>query len=90
MNIVRGRHTIKLGGQVRWSEFNIFQVSRPRGNFSFNGRFTQNPADRSGTGSPLADMLIGLPTSSLIDSLPYFGNRQHVMGAFVQDDFKVS
>jgi Carboxypeptidase regulatory-like domain/TonB dependent receptor len=90
VNIVRGRHTIKVGGQVRWSEFNIFQVSRPRGNFSFNGRFTQNPADRSGTGSSLADMLLGLPTSSLIDSLPYFGNRQHVIAAFVQDDFKVS
>jgi Carboxypeptidase regulatory-like domain/TonB dependent receptor len=90
VNIIRGRHTIKVGGEVRWSQFNIFQVARPRGNFSFNGRFTQNPADRSGTGSPLADMLLGLPTSSLIDSLTYFGNRQHVASVFAQDDYKVT
>jgi Carboxypeptidase regulatory-like domain len=90
LNIVRGKHTIKIGGQVRWSQFNIFQVSHPRGDFNFNGRFTQNPASRSGSGSPLADMLLGLPTSSTISSLTYFGNRQRVLGAFVQDDFKIT
>lgn len=90
VNKIHGQHSIKLGGQVRWSQFNIFQVPDPRGAFSFNGRFTQNPAARSGTGSALADMLLGLPSTSVISSLMTLGNRQHVLSAFVQDDFKVS
>ncbi|MGE5327159.1 MAG: TonB-dependent receptor domain-containing protein, partial [Deltaproteobacteria bacterium] len=90
LSLIRGRHSLKAGGQVRWSQFNIFQVSRPRGNFSFNGRFTQNPESRSGTGSPLADMLLGLPSSSTISSLLDLGNRQQVYSMFVEDNWKVT
>ncbi len=90
VSIIRGRHSIRLGGTMRWSEFNIFQVSRPRGNFNFSGQFTRNPAAPDGTGTSLADMLLGLPSFSNISSLMDLGNRQRVFGAFVQDDFKVS
>ena len=90
LSLMRGRHSMKVGGEVRWDEFNIFQVSRPRGNFNFNGLFTRNPADPSGTGSSLADMLLGLPSFANISSLMDLGNRQHVLGMFLQDDIKVS
>jgi outer membrane receptor protein involved in Fe transport len=90
VSIIRGRHSIRLGGQLRWSEFNIFQVSRPRGNFNFSGQFTQDPAASDATGSSLADMLLGVPSFSNISSLMDLGNRQHVFGAFVQDDFKLT
>ncbi|HZU27327.1 MAG TPA: TonB-dependent receptor [Bryobacteraceae bacterium] len=89
LNLVRGRHTIKLGFEMRWSQYNIFQVPSPRGAFTFTGQFTQNPADGSG-GSSLADELLGLPVTSTIASLLELGNRQHVPSAYVQDDFKVS
>jgi hypothetical protein len=91
LSLMRNRHSIKLGGGMRWSEFNIFQVSRPRGNFNFNGLFTQDPADtEEGTGSSLADMLLGLPSFANISSLMDLGNRQHVLSVFAQDDIKVS
>jgi hypothetical protein len=90
LSIIRGRHSLKIGGQFRWSQFNIFQVSRPRGNFNFSGQFTLNPAASDGTGISLADMLLGLPSYSNISSLMDLGNRQHVFGGFVQDDFKLS
>ncbi|MFL6350705.1 MAG: TonB-dependent receptor domain-containing protein [Bryobacteraceae bacterium] len=89
LNLVRGGHTIKLGGEIRWSQFNIFQLPAPNGSFSFTGQFTQNPSDGNG-GSSIADELLGLPTSSTISSLLDLGNRQHVPSAFVQDDYKVN
>jgi len=89
VSLIRGRHTIKLGAEFRWSQFNIFQLASPRGTFTFTGRFTQNPADGDG-GISLADELLGIPQTTTISSLMNLGNRQHVPSFFVQDDFKVS
>jgi outer membrane receptor protein involved in Fe transport len=89
LNLVRGRHTIRVGGEFRWTQFNLFQIDAPRGYLSFTGQYTNNPANASG-GNGLADMLMGIPLTSYIDSLVYLGNRQHVPSLFVQDDFKVT
>jgi outer membrane receptor protein involved in Fe transport len=89
VNLVRGSNTIKFGGEMRWSQFNILQVTAPRGQFNFNGQFTQNPLTGSG-GSSLADMLLGLPISARISTVMELGNRQHVPSLFVQDDWKVN
>jgi hypothetical protein len=88
LNLVRGRHTIRLGGEIRWSQFNLFQLNDPRGAFSFTGQYTSQ--DGSGIGNGLADMLLGIPQQSLIDSYVYLGNREPVPALFFQDDFKVS
>jgi hypothetical protein len=89
LNIVHGKHVIKLGPQVRFSQFNLFQVGQPRGRFNFSGQFTRDPISGDG-GNGLADMLVGMPASSTISTLTYFGNRQRTYGAFVQDDYKLS
>jgi TonB dependent receptor len=91
LSIVRGRHSLKMGPQIRFSQFNLFQIGQPRGQFSFTGEFTaDSPSSGDGSGNGLADMLLGLPTTSTISTLTYFGNRQHTYGGFIQDDFKVS
>jgi len=89
LNLVRGAHTIKFGGEMRWSQFNILQVTAPRGQFNFTGQFTQSPVDGSG-GSSLADMLLGLPITARISTIIQLRNRQHVPSLFVQDDWKVN
>lgn len=89
LTLIRGGHSIKLGGEIRWSQFNIFQVSAPNGSFSFTGQFTQNPVDGDG-GISIADELLGLPTTSTISSLLNLGNRQHVPSGFAQDDWKLN
>jgi hypothetical protein len=81
LTLVRGVHTLKLGGEIRWSQFNISQEAAPRGQFSFGGQFT---------GSSLADMLVGLPSRANISTVIEMGNRQHVPALFVQDDWKVT
>jgi hypothetical protein len=89
LNLVRGKQTIAVGGEVRWTEYNIFQVPAPNGSFSFSGQFTQNPNDGTG-GDGLADALLGLPLTSTINTQVEVQNRQYVPSAFVQDDYKVS
>ncbi len=88
LTLVRGSHTFKVGGEIRWSQFNISQEAAPRGQFSFTGQFTQGAVDDSG--SPLADMLLGLPLSARISTVVGLYNRQHVPSAFFQDDWKVT
>ena len=88
LTLVRGAHTFKVGGEIRWSQFNISQEAAPRGQFSFSGQFTENAAGDGG--SPLADMLLGLPISARISTVIGMYNRQHVPALFVQDDWKVN
>lgn len=89
LNLVRGKHTLAIGAEIRWSEFNIFQVPTPNGSFSFSGEFTQNPVDGSG-GYGLADELLGIPTNSNITTFLKLHNRQYTPGVFLQDDYKAS
>jgi outer membrane receptor protein involved in Fe transport len=86
---VRGSHIFKFGGEMRWSQFNISQEAAPRGQFSFSGQFTQNPITGD-DGSPLADMLLGLPINARISTVIGMYNRQHVPSVFAQDDWKVT
>jgi outer membrane receptor protein involved in Fe transport len=91
LSIVHGKHSIKVGAELRWSQFNLFQIGQPRGSFSFSGQFTaDSPSSGDGTGNGLADMLLGDPIFSTISTLTYFGNRQQTYGGFVQDDYKLS
>ena len=91
LSIIHGKHSIKVGAELRWSQFNLFQIGQPRGSFSFSGQFTaDSPSSGDGTGNGLADMLLGLPNFSTISTLTYFGNRQQTYGGFIQDDYKIT
>jgi hypothetical protein len=88
---VHGKHLIKAGPQFRFDQFNLLQIGQPRGNLSFSGQFTSDAGSTGdGSGNGLADMLLGLPVSSTISTVTYFGNRQHTYGAFVEDNYKAT
>ena len=88
---VHGKHLIKAGPQFRFDQFNLLQIGQPRGNLSFNGQFTSSSGTGGdGSGNGLADMILGLPISSVISTVTYFGNRQHTYGAFVEDNYKAT
>ena len=89
LNWTRGSHSFKFGAEMRWSQFNIFQVADPNGTFNFTGQFTSSAANED-SGNPIADELLGLPLSSSISTLINLGNRQHVPSFFAQDDYKVN
>lgn len=86
---VHGKHMIKAGPQIHWDQFNLLQIGQPRGNMEFSGQFTaSDPGNQQGSGNAVADMLLGLPVSSKISTVEYFGNRQHVYGGFGEDVYK--
>ena len=61
-----------------------------RGSFAFNGVFSQDPQDRTRTGSPIADMLLGLPATITVGTRGISNERARNYFGYFQDDFTVT
>ncbi len=91
INLIKGKHLLKIGGEYDRSYGNLSAWGDiTSGNFTFNGIATRNPANSSSTGVGYADFLFGLPqswnaTESVEDAVHYSASA-----VFVQDDFKVN
>lgn len=92
---IRGAHTIKAGYDIRQSRFMLDSDNGPRGSFTFNASYTAaldakgNPL--AGTGSGIADFLLGYPTNmsgAVGTSATHFSYWTHNL--FLQDDWKIS
>ena len=79
----KGRHVLKLGGELRtYSNYNEMVSNENYGVFDFNGRFT---------GDAYADFLLGLPNSSTrLDPLVNRTMTSKELGLFITDTFKVT
>jgi trimeric autotransporter adhesin len=82
-------HFVTFGGDYRRQEFNYLSQQNPRGTFTFTGAATSNGTP--GSGSDLADFLLGIPDTSAIA----FGNadkyfRENVYDAFITDDWRIT
>ncbi len=93
---IRGAHTLKGGYSIQQSRLLLDSDNGPRGGFTFNNSFTAalDPASGNpvvGTGSGVADFLLGYPTNmsgAVGTSLTHFTYFTHNM--YVQDDWKVT
>jgi hypothetical protein len=77
-----GRHTMIIGGNVRYQMIDLVSQQNARGAFTFSGSFT---------GHPLGDFLLGLPATSSIA----FGNadkgfRAWTYDGYINDDFRTT
>ena len=80
--MIRGAHSIKVGGEVRDLQENGYVEVYSRGQMYFTGALT---------GAPMGDLLLGLPTYTIKSQ--YTGPqtlRGKSAAAYVQDDWKVS
>ena len=95
MTFVRGKHTIKAGGEYRLYRFYPFQYFTPQGSFSFDRIFTRGPVptvsytQAATAGSALASFLLGLPSSGNREVITPLTVYKHYGAGFVQDDWKV-
>jgi hypothetical protein len=91
-SILKSKHTIKTGFEIRKMDTNTRTDPSPRGSFTFDGSQTalldSSGKPISGTGSDFADFLVGLPqaTSERFGaSSTYFRSWGYV--AYAQDDW---
>ena len=87
---LKGRHSLKLGADLRWERLNVVQPPSPTGSFTFSSLFTDLPGT-SNTGTPLASFLLGQVQLFSIDlQQDQIRNRASFQEYFVQDDWRVS
>jgi hypothetical protein len=87
---IRGKHNFNTGFSFRRQQLNTVTQQNPRGSFAFTGSATSNTA-LSGSGFDLADLLLGLPSTSAIaygNADKYF--RASGYTAHFNDDWRIS
>lgn len=83
---VRSRHTFKFGAEIRPSlNYEIFRPSIS-GSFTFSRGYSGLPGNAN-TGSGLATLLLGVPTSFEQRETPLLDRRSWYLGGFFQDDW---
>ena len=85
-----GRHLLKFGADLQAIRPSTFSALSGRGSLGFTGVFSQDPQNRSKTGSPLADLILGdansLTTGTMADSV----ERGRYGGWYFQDQWAVT
>src|SRR5262249_12634170 len=88
--MVRGRHTIKFGADIRREALDVLNPPNPTGAFSFTTTGTNN-SSVSGSGNAFASMLLGQVNAFTIDiQKRLIQERAHIADFFVGDDWKIS
>ena len=93
---IRGRHSLKMGGDLIRRQHGFFQGQNPRGDFTFDNQFTEDLTKASdpnnpNPGSSLASFLLGYPINSFRDGLNgLFGMNWWEFSAYFMDDYRAS
>lgn len=85
-----GKHTLKVGGDVRWMYLNYLQSNSTSGDFTFNRIFTANNPLQPVGGFGYASFLLGLPAAGSLATPSAVANFRPYQSYFVQDDFRVT
>lgn len=93
VTLVKGKHSMRFGGEFRKYQVNARVNHRTHGTFSFGSGFTSNPAspDRANTGSGVATFVLGAVNGgTVLYPTVTVGDRYTYYGAFFQDDLKLT
>jgi hypothetical protein len=91
LSMVRGSHTIRIGGEIRRNRYNQWGNQKATGEFDFDGLSTANPAASTATGYAPADFFIGLPSQAYrVVGMASAQMRSDFYSTYVQDDWKVT
>ena len=89
LSIQRGSHTIKFGGDFRRQMYNNYSPGKLSGSYTFAATFSSLPGNAN-TGSALADLLLGDPTTTSISFNDYtYRLNINSTSVYFQDDYKI-
>jgi hypothetical protein len=92
---VRGRHSVKVGADVRLERLDVLQPTNPTGNFQFSNIFTAGLSAAgtpvANTGNAFASFLLGQVTKFSVDAQSeILKPRAKVAEFFLQDDWRAT
>lgn len=88
--LIRGRHTVKVGADIRRETLDVLNPPNPTGSFAFNTTGTNSPGV-TGSGNALASLLLGQVSAFTVDiQNQVLQPRAHIAEFFAGDDWKVS
>ncbi len=93
---VKGRHSIKIGGEQRVFFNNFWQPDNPTGIFNFSRDVTTSQPNNSlgdddhRQGNPFATILIGYPHDASLHLVPAVADKSKESAFYIQDDWKVT
>ncbi|MPZ16656.1 MAG: hypothetical protein GEV06_01890 [Luteitalea sp.] len=85
----RGRHALKMGGEVRLVRVEQTHYRYANGRLFFDGRFTRQLTPRVG-GHAIADLLLGAARRADVTTLNTFDQRRGFYGLYLQHDFRAT
>jgi hypothetical protein len=88
----RGRHSLRLGGEVRLQQFNIDILTGTSGEFNFTSGPTSGPNSANidpNSGFGFASFYLGAASNAYIALPERLGWRAKYFAGFVQDDWKM-
>jgi hypothetical protein len=89
-SLVRGKHSLRFGGEYRWDVFNNYGNQFARAEFWYNGQYTANPNTLTG-GNAAADLLLGnLFRTDLAIGLAAGDFKANSLAAYLDDTYKVT
>jgi hypothetical protein len=97
LTVIKGKHTLKMGGQYLHTYYNGYGRQCVMGCLSFSSNHTARPLPNGGIdtnfatggGNSVASMLLGYANGRTIDTIRYIGQQWPSFGGFIQDDWRV-
>ena len=90
LTLIRGRHTLKIGGDVRRLTHNYAQSNTPSGIFSFNSKFTADDPFNPTGGWGFASFLLGTGTGGGINTPGLVAGQMIYRAAYLNDQWQVN
>jgi hypothetical protein len=93
LSLVRSRHSIKFGAEIRDIRPNVRGGSFlwGSGQFVFDQNFTrQLPEFTDGTGSGMAALLLGYPSTGILQNTPQLAYHWNYYALYFQDDIRLT
>ncbi len=92
VNMVKGKHVLKMGMEVRRYNDNALNPGLAAGSYKFEKNWSQANANRADavSGNEVATFLLGYPTSAYVDRNIDPAWVHYFYAGFIQDDWKVT